>query len=282
MTRSCTSCCALTKYQPRMRTRAKAQNKRFLLIDAVRGSAIISMILFHFMYDLNQLFGLNTEWYDSPSIHIWQQSICCTFILVSGFVWQLSARSVRVNIKRGVLLNIFGLIITLVTLIAAPSEPVWFGILSFMGCAVMLMIPLHRLFQKLSPVLGLVVTLALFVLCRDIKDGIVGINSLWTIAPPELLYDSKLLTIFGFPYSGFYSSDYFPILPWFLLFAAGYFLYSCAKDRMKGIGLMYTNIPLLSAMGRKSIEIYMLHQPVCMAVIAAAFLILNPEKLLIF
>ena len=32
--------------------------KRYLLVDGFRGLAIISMVIFHFLYDVNEVFGI--------------------------------------------------------------------------------------------------------------------------------------------------------------------------------------------------------------------------------
>ena len=131
--------------------------KRYLLIDGFRGLAIISMVIFHFLYDVNEVFGINTAWYEKTNVHIWQQSICWAFIIISGFVWKLGMKS---NLKRGIFLNICGMVITLATAVFTPSQTVWFGILNFMGCASLIMIPLHRLAGKISSVLGMVLSMA--------------------------------------------------------------------------------------------------------------------------
>lgn len=239
--------------------------KRYLLVDGFRGLAIISMVIFHFLYDVNEVFGINTAWYEKIKVHIWQQSICWTFIIISGFVWQLGMKS---NLKRGIFLNICGMVITLVTAVFTPSQTVWFGILNFMGCASLIMIPLHRIAGKISSLLGMILSMAIFVICRNITDGIIGIKNIFVIELPNWLYESKILTPLGFPFRSFVSSDYFPILPWIALFLFGYYLYSYAIETDKLKKYAYREIPILSRIGQRSIWVYLLHQPICMAVCA--------------
>lgn len=109
-------------------------------IDALRGLTVLSMVAYHFMYDVEVVYGINPDWYRIPAVHIWQQSICWSFILISGFVWSWGQKK---NLRRGIVINLWGLVITAVTLIALPSEAIWFGVLNFIGCAVLLLIPLH-------------------------------------------------------------------------------------------------------------------------------------------
>ena len=93
--------------------------------------------------------------------------------------------------------------------------------------------------------------------------GSVGFGSLLQIRLPEALYTTKLLTPLGFPYPEFRSSDYFPILPWFFLYLCGWFgnrIFLLHPAWQKAARL---HIPFLTTIGRKSIWIYLLHQPVC-------------------
>lgn len=248
----------------------ETQNNRYLLIDGLRGIAIINMIIFHFLFDVYEIYGLNTSWYEKTGIHIWQQGICWSFIIISGFVWQLGIKS---NLKRGIFLNVCGLVITLVTAAATPSQTVWFGILNFMGCVILLMIPLYRIAGKIPPLCGMVLSMGIFAICRHITEGFIGFKKILAIDLPDWLYECKILTPFGFPFSGFVSSDYFPLLPWSALFIFGYYLYSYAVKNGKLGDFAYRKIPFLSQIGQKSIWIYMLHQPICMAVCAILFLL---------
>ena len=113
---------------------------RYDLIDTIRGIAIVSMVIFHCCYDIFMVYGHDPSWYSQSAVHVWQQSICWTFILVSGFVWSWGRSG---NLKRGIMLNVWGLVISGVTVLAMPAEAVWFGILNCIGCAVLLMLPLE-------------------------------------------------------------------------------------------------------------------------------------------
>ena len=121
------------------------KSPRLYGIDALRGLTVLSMVAYHFMYDVEVVYGINPDWYRIPAVHIWQQSICWSFILISGFVWSLGREK---NLRRGIVINLWGLVITAVTLIALPSEVIWFGVLNFIGCAVLLLIPLHPLLKS--------------------------------------------------------------------------------------------------------------------------------------
>ena len=49
----------------RIETKGKggtAKMTRYHLIDAMRGASAVSMVLFHFLYDINMVYGHNPQW----------------------------------------------------------------------------------------------------------------------------------------------------------------------------------------------------------------------------
>lgn len=242
--------------------------KRFYLIDAVRGLAILNMVLFHFLYDVQILYGRDPQWYGRAGTFFWQQGICWTFILISGFVWPMGRKG---NLKRGLILNFWGLVITAATCVFEPQAAVWFGILNFAGCAVLLLVILDRFLVRIPPAAGLIGSLLLFFLFRNVTDGVLGPLAHPLVTLPDWLYRSALLTPFGFPFPGFSSSDYFPVLPWFFLYLAGYFTCPLALRSEKIQKLLSIRIPFLSALGTHSLWIYLLHQPAAMALCMLLF-----------
>lgn len=241
---------------------------RYDLIDTVRGIAIISMVIFHFCYDVFMVYGRDPSWYSQPAVHIWQQSICWTFILVSGFVWSWGRNG---NLKRGIMLNVWGLVISGVTVLAMPAEAVWFGILNCIGCAVLLMLPLEPVLRRIPAAIGLVAAFALFVVFKDVQLGYLGVPGVFRLELPDWLYDCRVLTPFGFPFPGFRSSDYFPILPWLFLYICGYFLNRLVMAIRPLQSVARHGLAPLSTVGRYSIWIYLIHQPVCMLICMLVF-----------
>lgn len=239
----------------------------YYFIDAVRGFALLNMLFFHFYYDVYVIFGQDPDWYYEPIVRIWQQFICMTFLIVSGMSWHFSHN----NVKRGILLNVYGMMITAVTYLVMPDQVVWFGILNCIGCCTLLMIPLHKVLcdggkhsskknNLPKVVLGFALTLILFLATRNISDGYWGFVT-FHITLPKSFYNIRFMTIWGFPYQGFRSSDYFPLLPWFFLFLTGYWLWeliSCSQTAHRALCI---KVPLLSRLGQKTVWIYLLHQP---------------------
>lgn len=55
---------------------------RVVFFDIWRGFVIVSMVLFHFVYDLVYLSSIHLSWFASPFIDIWRASISWSFLLL--------------------------------------------------------------------------------------------------------------------------------------------------------------------------------------------------------
>ena len=240
----------------------EAKRPHYDLLDTVRGLCILSMVAYHGMYDLVDIIGLGAPWYTGLPGYIWQQSTCWTFILLSGMCWQLS----RHHVKRGLLLVGCGAAITLVTGWVMPSQRILYGVLNLLGLSALLLIPLEKVFRKIPAWAGLAGALLLFALTRNVSRGSLGFEGLVLCPLPEWLYTTDLFAVVGFHSPSFWSTDYFPLLPWFFLFCAGYFLWSGLSKSSRAKELLQTGVRPLSFLGRHSLVIYLLHQPVLMGV----------------
>lgn len=232
------------------------------LLDTVRGVCILSMVAYHGMYDLVDIFGLPSAWYTGLPGYIWQQSICWTFILLSGLCWQLSRR----HVKRGLLLVGCGAAITAVTWLVMPSQRILYGVLNLLGLSALLLIPLDKVFRKIPAWAGLGGALLLFAMTKNVSRGSLGFEGLVLCRLPRWLYATDLLAVVGFPSPSFWSTDYFPLLPWFFLFCVGYFLWSLLDKSPRAKELLRPGLRPLSFLGRHSLVIYLIHQPALMAV----------------
>lgn len=99
------------------------QSLRYHLLDELRGLDLISMMLYHGMWDVVFLFGIPQKWYIGRPGFLWQQSICWVFILLSGFCLPLGHHPFR----RGAVVFGAGALVTAVTLLFLPEGVVWFG-----------------------------------------------------------------------------------------------------------------------------------------------------------
>ena len=233
--------------------------QRLHFLDALRGFTLINMIAFHGMWNLVYLFGIRANWYTGTPGYLWQQWICWTFITLSGFCWSFS----RNHLKRGAMVFGGGLIVTAVTCLVMPESRIIFGVLTCIGSCMLLRIPAEKLLKNVPAAVGLAVCFGLFVLLRNVSGRSLGFEG-WVICPlPATLYRNLLTAYLGFPHRGFFSTDYFPLLPWFFLFVAGYFLFRLLDERGLNEKLFAKgNVPVLNWLGRHSLIVYLLHQPI--------------------
>lgn len=235
------------------------EKTRLHLLDAIRGFLLLHMIAFHGMWNLVYLFGVEAPWYQAAPGYVWQQFICWSFILLSGFCWSMS----RNHLKRGALVFGGGAVVSLVTCTLMPESRILFGVLTCIGSCMLLMIPLEKLASKIPSGIGAAGSFLLFMLLRNCNDGALGFEK-WVLFPlPDWLYRNNLTAFLGFPQKSFFSTDYFSLLPWFFLFVTGYFLFRITTAKGWNEKLFARGqFPLLNWIGRNSLLVYLLHQPV--------------------
>lgn len=233
--------------------------ERYHLIDTLRGLAVVQMVLYHFLFDVYVIQGLDPTWISIPLVHLWQQEICRTFLILSGISFHLG----RHHWRNGLLLTGCGLLVMGVTLVATPQVAVRFGVLSLLGAALLLAALLRPVLEKIPAVPGAVASLLLFCLTESLQQGVIRLGGVVLAQVPQVLYQRGLMTCLGFPGPGFTSSDYFPIFPWFFLYLTGYFAGRLLLRRPPA--WLAWSLLGLDWVGRHSLLIYLLHQPVAYA-----------------
>jgi len=222
------------------------------------------MAVYHTAWDLVWIFGLDWPWYHTFGAYLWQQSICWTFILLSGYCWSLGHHQIR----RGLTVFGGGALVTAVTALLMPENLVFCGVLTLLGASTLLLVPLDRALRRLPPRVGLAGAFTAFLLLRDVNSGFLGFEGARIMALPDGLYRDFFTALLGFPPVWFYSTDYFPLLPWFFLFLTGYFLKQVQEEPpLESV----RPFPALCWLGRHSLLLYLLHQPVIYAVLLLAF-----------
>ena len=209
----------------------RTKTSRMWLPDALRGLALLNMLAYHAMYDWVYVFGHESSWYNiwAPGCHVWQQYICWSFILLSGFSFPLAKRPA----KNGLIVAGCAAVLTFVTAVFMPSEAIWFGVLHLNAAAVLLTCLVYPLLHRLPAGAGLAASAALY-----------RANLFW-LGLPDL--------------TRFTSADYFPVVPWVFLFWCGVFLAGLWKPKR---GEAPAALRPLCAIGRNTLLVYMLHQPV--------------------
>lgn len=248
------------------------RSRRVVFLDELRGLCLILMILYHGLYDLTYIFGRNIPFRSLP-LNMLQLFICCNFIFISG----ISSRFSRSNIKRGAVVLGVGIVMSLVTWFFMPEQVVVFGILHLLGICMILhgLIFRKKQVEWISPLAGIIVCGLLFAFTWGVSSGYVGFFGLWKVFLPQALYRFYALSPIGFLSPDFFSSDYFPLLPWMFLFFAGSFLGVPFRDNDMPEFFYKKHIPFLGAVGKHTMIVYVLHQPVLYGLLTLVFQILG-------
>lgn len=224
---------------------------RIGFFDSLRGFTIVSMVCFHAAYDAAYLYGIDLPWFRDPVIqNIWRASISWVFLFLAGWMTSLS----RNNLKRGLVYAAAALIVYLATTVAGVDTAVSFGILYCMAACTLLFVFTAPLLQRVPPAVGIVCSALLFALTYGI---------------PLSRYPITGLSWLGFPSPTFVSGDYYPLIPFMFMYLVGAWSARFFQKR-HGDGypswMLRTNIPVLSRIGTLSLPIYLIHQPVLIAI----------------
>ena len=235
--------------------------QRYGLIDALRGLALLNMLVFHFLYDIFVVYDVQRFWALQPGVVIWERFICVSFILISGVSLNFSHHPYR----RGLIVNACGLLITAVTAVVMPEQIIIFGILNLIGCSMMITQALRRWLEKVNPFAGATASFILFALLFGVSRQYLGFFEIRLLELPDALYCTNYFAAFGIHNQDFFSTDYFPLFAWIFLFICGFYLWK-AVCRLHRERFFTVKIPVLGVVGKYTLWIYMIHQPVLMGI----------------
>lgn len=215
------------------------QRQRIWEIDFLRGIAIILMVLFHAIVDAVDFYGYDAN-YTSGFWYYEGKMAAILFMLIAG----ISTRFSRNPLKHGLFILGWGMALSIVTYLYNPATYIRFGILHFMGCSFVLYQGMRFWQTVWFVVLGVMIAATAIVL-----PVIVDFPGGWLLLP------------LGIIPPGFMSLDYYPLLPWGSFFLAGVFIGRIGYKQPRSF---YPGNPhlLINRLGRHSLVIYLLHQPV--------------------
>lgn len=233
------------------------KKKRYHLLDSIRGLLLIMMIVYHTMFDVMVMSNGEFSVFNTPC-YIFQQSIGWGFIFLSGMCRAIGKK----HLRRGLIVLGAAAIVSFVTYTFTPGQGINFGVLVLLGSSMLIMIPLEKCIKKAHPIPGFVISLAMFLLLKNVSSGFL-IERPILLELPDFLYQNYITAYFGFPPAHFSSGDYYPLIPWFFLYLSGYFFWTFIKNKEWIEKPLSVKIPVLNFLGKHSLLVYLLHQPIC-------------------
>jgi uncharacterized membrane protein len=234
---------------------------RFWEVDFLRGCAVVLMVLFHLVYDLNYFQVLEID----VARGFWlclARAAASLFLILVGVSLKLSHSRALNHGKADRFcshllvrsLGIFSLAmgITLVTYLFIGKGFILFGVLHLIALSLLLAFPFLRLGS-----LNFIFVL-LFILIGWLLTYV-------SVEFPWLLW-------LGLVPRGFFSLDFFPVFPWFGLILVGialgdlFFRADLRKIRLQDLAASSILRPV-AILGQSSLAVYLIHQPVLIAAI---------------
>lgn len=232
----------------------RADGRRVGVFDLVRGFSVVSMVLFHLVYDLKFIVGADVAWFAPPLQDVWRCSISWVFLFVAGCMCPLS----RSNLRRSLEYGAVALAIWLVTTVASVDTPISFGIIYCMAACTLVAWALGRAGALPRGRVAALLLLVAFLALQGLADGTVILG---TVRVPEGLYATPWLSWLGLPGPRFSSGDYYPLLPYLALYLAGAAMGSWWASRGYPEWARRARVAPLNFVGRHALAIYVAHQP---------------------
>jgi uncharacterized membrane protein len=214
-------------------------------LDALRGIAIVAMVIYHFCFDL-RYFRL-TRW-DFEHDPLWltaRAAILSSFLLIAGISAALAHRNPRSDARWSRHVALIGgaaVLVTAASFAMFPRSFIWFGVLHAIAASLIVARPFID--RPRAAALA----------------GIVAIVAGLTLSSP--LFDNRALGWLGFMTHKPVTEDYVPMFPWtgvlLLGIAAGHAL---VHNRFAVLAPLGRAPRALRFLGRHSLAVYLVHQP---------------------
>lgn len=217
-------------------------------VDVLRALALLAMIAYHFCFDLRYFGVIRADFEHDP---VWLSArtiILSSFLLLAGVSMVLAdARNASpVHFWRHVaMIAGCAVLVSAASYAMFPTTFIWFGVLHAIAVTLVLARPFTR-FPRMALATGLVVIAA-------------------GIAFSDPAFNQFALGWIGFVTAKPYTEDYVPLFPWagvlFCGIAAGHAL---VRNGFAVVAPLAASPHWLAWLGRHTLAIYMLHQPILM------------------
>ena len=223
-------------------------------IDALRGFALCLMIVYHFAFDL-RFYGVTVSDFEHDPFWLGFRAVIVSHFMglvgVSLVLADRAGASTAHFWRRVAIIAACALAVSGGSWIAFPRSFIYFGILHCIAVASVLGWPLVRL-----------PAIAFTVGCTIVLAGL-------TLSHPA--FDTQVLSTVGFVTRKPYTEDYVPLAPWtgvvFIGIGLGQML---ARQSFRIVTPLARMPALLRWLGRHSLAVYMVHQPIMLGVLWVA------------
>ncbi|AEG03962.1 heparan-alpha-glucosaminide N-acetyltransferase [Sinorhizobium meliloti] len=247
---------ATTTPEAQMRTEATGTN-RMVLLDALRGLALVAMALYHFVWDLEFFGYVAAGTAGTGGWRMFARLIASSFLFLAGYslvLGQLPKLRPRAFAIRFAKIAGAAALISIGTWFAFPQSFIFFGILHAIAAASLV----GLLFLKLPAAVSFLAAAVAFAAPLYLRSSFFDMPALWWVGLSETIPRSN---------------DYVPLLPWIAPFLLGlgtakllHPLFSARRSRSAGTRKHPWMTPLAFG-GRHSLLIYLIHQPLLIAAV---------------
>ena len=223
--------------------------ERILWIDVIRGVSILAMITFHFAFDLMYFGFAKSDLIYQPDWRLFERMIAFSFLFIAGlslFITHGSLINWNSFIKRYGVTAICAVLISAVTYVLFNGDMIRFGILHAISVSGLISLLLLRLNSFFLALLAVIIFLINLLIPQPVEGDYFWQWLIYTNETPHSL-------------------DYRPIIPWITPFIFGMASYQLFKKwglLETSNTIIYRELSILSWLGRNSLIIYLIHQPI--------------------